>query len=110
MGDEKSTTSSKPSKPNSVLNFVMVTILIACIVSQMAVCVYNYHQFTTLNERMGNLENKVDETLVDDIHRNASSNETILEHSKAFRERRSVQKSATNLQSLAKRVVVLEKR
>lgn len=110
MGDEKSTTSSKPSKPNSVLNFVMVTILIACIVSQMAVCVYNYHQFTTLNERMGNLENKVDETLVDDIHRNASSNETILDHSKASRERRSVQKSATNLQSLAKRVVVLEKR
>lgn len=110
MGDEKSTTSSKPSKPDSVLNFVMVTILIACIVSQMAVCVYNYQQFTTLNERMGNLENKVDETLVDDIHRNASSNETILDHSKALRERRSVQKSATNLQSLAKRVVVLEKR
>ena len=110
MGDENSTTSSKPSKPNSVLNFVIVTILIACIVSQMAVCVYNYHQFTTLNERMGNLENKVDETLVDDIHRNASSNETILDYSKALRERRSVQKSATNLQSLAKRVVVLEKR
>lgn len=110
MGDENSTTSSKPSKPNSVLNFVIVTILIACIVSQMAVCVYNYHQFTTLNERMGNLENKVDETLVDDIHRNASSNETILDHSKTLRERRSVQKSATNLQSLAKRVVVLEKR
>lgn len=82
MGDEKSTTSSKPSKPDSVLNFVMVTILIACIVSQMAVCVYNYQQFTTLNERMGNLENKVDETLVDDIHRNASSNETILDHAR----------------------------
>ena len=61
MGDEKSTTSSKPSKSDSVLNFVMVTILIACIVSQMAVYVCNYQQFTTLNERMGNLENKVDE-------------------------------------------------
>lgn len=105
MGDEKSTTSSKPSKPNSVLNFVMVTILIACMACQMAVCVYNYHQFTTLNERMGNLENAVD-----DIPKIASFNETILDQSKALRERRSVQKSATNLQSLAKRVVVLEKR
>ena len=93
MGDEKSTTSSKPSKPNSVLNFVMVTILIACIVSQMAACVYNYHQFTTLNERMSNLENTVE-----DIPKIASSNETILDHSKTLRERRSVQKSATNLQ------------
>lgn len=105
MGDEKSTTSSKPSKPNSVLNFIMVTTLIACIVSQMAVCVYNYHQFTTLNERMGNLENTVD-----NIPKIAGSNETILDHGKALRERRSVQKSATNLQSLAKRVVELEKR
>lgn len=105
MGDEKSTTSSKPSKPNSVLNFVMVTILIACMACQTAVCVYNYHQFTTLNERMGNLENAVD-----DIPKIASFNETILDQSKALRERRSVQKSATNLQSLAKRVVVLEKR
>lgn len=105
MGDEKSTTSSKPSKPNSVLNFIMVTILIACIVSLMAVCVYNYHQFTTLNERMGNLKNTVD-----NIPKIAGSNETILDHSKALRERRSVQKSATNLQSLAKRVVELEKR
>lgn len=61
MGDEKSTISSKRSKPNSVLNFVMVTILIACMACQMAVCVYNYHQFTTLNERMGNLENTVDD-------------------------------------------------
>ena len=105
MGDEKSTTSSKPSKPNSVLNFIMVTILIAGIVSQMTVCVYNYHQFTTLNERMGNLENTVD-----NIPKIAGSNETILDHSKALRERRSVQKPATNLQSLAKRVVELEKR
>ena len=41
---------------------------------QMAVCVYNYHQFTTLNERMGNLENAVD-----DIPKIASFNETILD-------------------------------
>ena len=61
MANEKPTTCSRSFKPDesfrSFVNVFMAMCLIACIISQVSVCVYIYHKFTRLDERIDNLGN-----------------------------------------------------
>ena len=83
----------------------MAMCLIACTISQ----VYIYHKFTRLDERIDNLGNIIEKIVVERSSK-SHTNQTALGENKVVRERRSVQQRATNLQSLAKRVIVIEKR
>ena len=113
MANEKSTTCSRFFKPDqsfrSFVNVFMAMCLIACIISQASVCVYIYHKFTRMDERIDNLGNIVEKIVVERSSK-SHTNQTALDENNVVRQRRSVQQRATNLQSLAKRVIVIEKR
>ena len=113
MANEKSTTCSRFFKPDqsfrSFVNVFMAMCLIACIISQASVYVYIYHKFTRMDERIDNLGNIVEKIVVERSSK-SRTNQTALDENNVVRERRSVQQRATNLQSLAKRVIVIEKR
>ena len=113
MANEKPTTCSRSFKPDesfrSFVNVFIAMCLTACIISQVSVCVYIYHKFTRLDERIDNLGNLIEKIVVERSFK-SHTNQTALDENKVVRERRSVQQSATNLQSLAKRVIVIEKR
>ena len=113
MANEKSTTCSRFFKPDqsfrSFVNVFMAMCLIACIISQASVCVYIHHKFTRMDERIDNLGNIVEKIVVERSSK-SHTNQTALDENNVVRERRSVQQRATNLQSLAKRVIVIEKR
>ena len=79
------------------------------IISQVSVCVYMYHKFTRLDQRIDNLGNIIEKIVVERSFK-SHTNQTALDENKVVRERRSVQQKASNLQSLAKRVIVIEKR
>ena len=109
MANEKSTTCSRSFKPDesfrSFVNVFTAMCLIACIISQ----VYIYHKFTRMEERIDNLGNIVEKIVVERSSK-SHTNQTALDENNVVRERRSVQQRATNMQSLAKRVIVIEKR
>ena len=67
------------------------------------------HKFTRLDERIDNLGNIIEKIAVERSFE-SHTNQTALDENKVVRERRSVQQRASNLQSLAKRVIVIEKR
>ena len=109
MANEKSTTCSRSFKPDesfrSSVNVFTAMCLIACIISQ----VYIYHKFTRMDERIDDLGNIVEKIVVERSSKSLT-NQTALDENNVARERRSVQQRATNMQSLAKRVIVIEKR
>ena len=110
MANEKPTTCSMSFKPGegfrSFVNVFMALCLIACIVSQ----VYIHHKFTRLDERIDNLVNMMEKIVVQRSSK-SHTNQTALGENKVVRERRSVQQQrATKLQSLAKRLIEIEKR
>ena len=113
MANEKSTSCTWSFWPDqsfrSFVNVFMAMCLIACIISQFSVCVYIYHKFTRMDERIENLGNIMEKIVIErssKIH----TNQTALDENNVVRERRSLQQRATNLQSLAKRVIEIEKR
>ena len=71
--------------------------------------IYIYHKFTRMDERIDNLGNIVEKIVVERSSK-SHTNQTALDENNVVRQRRSVQQRATNLQSLAKRVIVIEKR
>ena len=62
-----------------------------------------------MEERIDNLGNIVEKIVVERSSK-SHTNQTALDENNVVRERRFVQQRATNLQSLAKRVIVIEKR
>ena len=107
--NEKSTTCSRSFKPDesfrSFVNVFMAMCFIACIISQL----YIYHKFTRMDERIDNLGNIVEKIVVERLSK-SHTNQTALDENNVVRQRRSVQQRDSNLQSLAKRVIVIERR
>ena len=113
MANEKPTSCTKSFKHESFLSFVILFIaicLIVCIVSQVSVCVYIYHKFSRLDKRVDDFGNVL-EHILDESSSKLTSNQTALnENGEVVRERRSLQKTNTNLQGLVQRLNVMEKR
>ena len=113
MANEKPTSCTKSFKHESFLSFVILFIaicLIVCIVSQVSVCVYIYHKFSRLDKRVDDFGNVL-EHILDESSSKLTSNQTALnENGEVLRERRSLQKTNTNLQGLVQRLNVMEKR
>ena len=113
MANEKPTSCTKSFKHESFLSFVILFIaicLIVCIVSQVSVCVYIYHKFSRLDKRVDDF-GSVLEHILDESSSKLTSNQTALnENGEVVRERRSLQKTNTNLQGLVQRLNVMEKR
>lgn len=51
---------SKSKRFRFLLNLTIATCLIACIASQVSVCLHNYHKFMQLNSRIENLKQLVE--------------------------------------------------
>ena len=113
MANEKPTSCTKSFKHESFLSFVILFIaicLIVCIVSQVSVCVYIYHKFSRLDKRVDDFGNVL-EHILDESSSKLTSNQTALnENGEVVRERRSLQKTNTNLQGLVQWLNVMEKR
>ena len=113
MANEKPTSCTKSFKHESFLSFVILFIaicLIVCIASQVSVCVYIYHKFSRLDKRVDDFGNVL-EHILDESSSKLTSNQTALnENGEVLRERRSLQKTNTNLQGLVQRLNVMEKR
>ena len=113
MANEKPTSCTKSFKHESFLSFVILFIaicLIVCIASQVSVCVYIYHKFSRLDKRVDGFGNVL-EHILDESSSKLTSNQTALnENGEVLRERRSLQKTNTNLQGLVQRLNVMEKR
>ena len=103
MANEKPTSCTKSFKHESFLSFVILFIaifLIVCIASQVSVCVYIYHKFSRLDKRVDGFGNVL-EHILDESYSKLTSNQTALnENGEVVRERRSLQKTNTNLQGL----------
>ena len=113
MANEKPTSCTKSFKHESFLSFVILFIaicLIVCIASQVSVCVYIYHKLSRLDKRVDDFGNVL-EHILDESSSKLTSNQTALnENGEVLRERRSLQKTNTNLQGLVQRLNVMEKR
>ena len=111
MGQESTTASPGPERFRALLNFVTLICLLACIAFQFSVCVYNYHKFLAIEKRLDQVERSVDKITAKEPPKAAvnlasfNQNEVV-----SVRERRSALQKSTNLQSLAKRVSVIESR
>ena len=111
MGQESTTTSPGPERFRALLNFVTLICLLTCIAFQFSVCVYNYHKFLAIEKRLDQVERGVDKITAKEPPKAAvnqasfNQNEVV-----SVRERRSALQKSTNLQSLAKRVSVIESR
>jgi len=111
MGQESTRASPGPERFRALLNFVTLICLLACIAFQFSVCVYNYHKFLAIEKRLDQVERSVDKITAKEPPKAAinlasfNQNEVV-----SVRERRSALQKSTNLQSLAKRVSVIESR
>ena len=111
MGQESTTASPGPERFRALLNFVTLICLLACIAFQFSVCVYNYHKFLAIEKRLDQVERSVEKITAKEPPKAAvnlasfNQNEVV-----SVRERRSALQKSTNLQSLAKRVSVIESR
>ena len=112
MGQESiPSSSSRPEWFPSLLNFVTVICLLLCIAFQFSVCVYNYHKFLAIEKRLDQVERSVDKIIAKEPPK-AAVNQASFNQNEVVtvRERRSALQKSTNLQSLAKRVSVIESR
>ena len=113
MGQESiPSSSSRPERFPSLLNFVTVICLLLCIAFQFFVCVYNYHKFLAIEKRLDQVERSVDKIIAEKLPKAAANKARFIQNKDVtdVRERRSALQKATNLQSLAKRVNVIESR
>jgi len=76
-----------------------------------SVCVYNYYKFLAIEKRLDQVERSMEKIIADDLPK-AAANQASFKQNEVFteRERRSALKAVTNLQSLAKRVNMIESR
>ena len=112
MGQESTTASPGPERFRALLNFVTLICLLACIAFQFSVCVYNYHKFLAIEKRLDQVERSVDKIIAKEPPFKAAVNQVSFNQNEVvtMRERRSALQKSTNLQSLAKRVSVIESR
>ena len=111
MGQEPTTASPGLERFRALLNFVTLICLLACIAFQFSVCVYNYHKFLAIEKRLDQVERSVDKIIAKEPPK-AAVNQASFNQNEVVtvRERRSALQKSTNLQSLAKRVSVIESR
>lgn len=101
---------SKSKRFRFLLNLTIATCLIACIASQVSVCLYNYHKFMQLNSRIDNVKQLVEVIAVERSSKLIASQQTISDE-KVIREKRSVaEERFADLRGLAERVMLLEDR
>lgn len=101
---------SKSKRFRFLLNLTIATCLIACIASQVSVCLYNYHKFMQLNSRIDNLKQLVEVIAVERSSKLIASQQAIWDE-KVIREKRSVaEERFADLRGLAERVMLLEDR
>lgn len=101
---------SKSKRFRFLLNLTIATCLIACIASQVSVCLYNYHKFMQLNSRIDNLKQLVEVIAVERSSKLIASQQAISDE-KVRREKRSVaEERFADLRGLAERVMLLEDR
>lgn len=102
---------SKSKRFRFLLNLTIATCLIACIASQVSVCLYNYHKFMQLNSRIDNLKQLVEVIAVERSSKLTASQQAISDENEVMREKRSVaEEGFADLRGLAERVTVLEDR
>ena len=111
MVQESIPSSSRPERFRALLNFLTVVCLLACIAFHFSVCLYNHHKFLAIEKRLDQVERIAEKIIADDLPKDAA-NQASFKQNEVFpvRERRSALKAVTNLQSLAKRVNVIESR
>ena len=111
MGQESTTALPRSERFRALLNFVTLICLLACIAFQFSVCVYNYHKFLAIEKRLDQVERSVDKIIAKEPPK-AAVNQASFNQNEVVtvRERRSALQKSTNLQSLAKRVSVIESR
>lgn len=102
---------SKSKRFRFLLNLTIATCLIACIASQVSVCLYNYHKFMQLNSRIDNLKQLVEVIAVERSSKLIASQQAISDENEVMREKRSVaEERFADLRGLAERVLLLEDR
>lgn len=102
---------SKSKRFRFLLNLTIATCLIACIASQVSVCLYNYHKFMQLNSRIDNLKQLVEVIAVERSSKLIASQRAISDENEVMREKRSVaEERFADLRGLAERVMLLEDR
>lgn len=102
---------SKSKRFRLLLNLTIATCLIACIASQVSVCLYNYHKFMQLNSRIDNLKQLVEVIAVERSSKLIASQQAISDENEVMREKRSVaEERFADLRGLAERVMLLEDR
>ena len=102
---------SKSKRFRLLLNLTIATCLIACIASQVSVCLYNYHKFMQLNSRIDNLKQLVEVIAVERSSKLIASKQAISDENEVMREKRSVaEERFADLRGLAERVMLLEDR
>lgn len=102
---------SKSKRFRFLLNLTIATCLIACIASQVSVCLYNYHKFMQLNSRIDNLKQLVEVIAVEKSSKLIASQQAISDENEVMREKRSVaEERFADLRGLAERVMLLEDR
>ena len=102
---------SKSKRFRFLLNLTVATCLIACIVSQVSVCLYNYHKFMQLNSRIDNLKQLLEVIAAERSSKLTASQQVISDENEVMREKRSVaEERFADLRDLAERVMVLEDR
>ena len=102
---------SKSKRFRFLLNLTIATCLIACIASQVSVCLYNYHKFMQLNSRIDNLKQLVEVIAVERSSKLIASQQAISDENEVMREKRSVaEERFADLRGLAERVMLLEDR
>ena len=102
---------SKSKRFRFLLNLTIATCLIACIASQVSVCLYNYHKFMQLNSRIDNLKQLVEVIAVEKSSKLIASQQAISDENEVMREKRSAaEERFADLRGLAERVMLLEDR
>lgn len=102
---------SKSKRFRFLLSLTIATCLIACIASQVSVCLYNYHKFMQLNSRIDNLKQLVEVIAVEKSSKLIASQQAISDENEVMREKRSVaEERFADLRGLAERVMLLEDR
>lgn len=102
---------SKSKRFRFLLNLTIATCLIACIASQVSVCLYNYHKFMQLNSRIDNLKQLVEVIAVERSSKLIASQQAISDENEVMREKRSVaEERFADRRGLAERVMLLEDR
>ena len=65
--------SSRPERFPSLLNFVTVICLLLCIAFQFSVGVYNYHKFLAIEKRLDQVERSVDKIIAEELPKAAAN-------------------------------------